>query len=251
MIIDVEGVLGDVLGVIFSPDGFYTEDLSQSKYGFLPLARINDLFGRTYGSDVVLTILTELKLGVVQEDSIQVPALLHCTKKFNTIRVYQQRAGIRFKLRYETDIISCSTFPKVQVKILQQHGNKVQLWTHGLCSFVDSVYLIIYMADNKKYIDIVVKSETVNAKACYYVRQKFGKMVQKELRESSAGSEFCTQLIRPDDLKNDISSCQLTTYDLMEVHDHFNRNEFSITGDGEHTDHVQELLYCNYLELEG
>ena len=79
-------------------------------------------------------------------------------------------------------------FPKIQVNILQQHGNKVQLCTHGLCCFVDSVYLIIYMADNKKYIDIVVESETVNAKACYTVRQKFGKMVQRELQESSAGS---------------------------------------------------------------
>ena len=253
VIIDVEGVLGDILGIIFAPDGFFTEDLRQCKQGFLPLERINALFGHTYGSDVVITLLTELKLGVQQHQSIQVPALLRsCKRKENNCtKVYVQHTGIRFKLRSATDIISCSTFPKLQVKILQQYGGKVQLWTHGLCCVVDGIHVTIYMSDNKKYIDVVIRSQEVNGKGCYSIRQIFRRKVEEELLESSPGNDFDKQLIRPEDLKNNIDSCIFTTYNVTDVYDHFTRNESTITSDGEYTDNIQELLFCNYLPLQG
>ena len=252
VVIDVEGVLGDILGVIFAPDGFYTEDLSQCKQGFLPLTRINALFGHTYGSDVVITLLTELKLGVLQHESIQVPALLRgCKRTDNSTNVYIQYTGIRFKLRSETDIISCSTFPKIQVRILQQYGGKVQLWTHGLCCIVDGIHVTIYMSDNKQYIDVVVRSQEVNGKRCYNLRQMFRRKVEEELLESSPGNDFDKQLIRPEDLKNNTDSCIFTTYNVTEVYEQFTRNESTITSDGQHTDSIQELLFCNYLPLQG
>ena len=67
-----------VLSIIFAPNGFYTEDLSECKRELLPISRIESRFAKTLGTEIVVTILTELRLGVLLLDrsGIQVPALL-------------------------------------------------------------------------------------------------------------------------------------------------------------------------------
>jgi len=61
----------------------YTEDLRDCKNGLFPLARIRSLFGKN--TDMVITILTELKLGVLvsQDHDIQIPALYRAYEQKN------------------------------------------------------------------------------------------------------------------------------------------------------------------------
>ena len=258
MIIDVEGVLGDVFGTIFAPNGFFVEELGVSK-GMLPYSKIKSLFGSTYGADVVVTILTELRLGVLMKDYsfsyVQVPALLRGIHMKQSIiednRVYQQHAGIRFMLKSETDIFSDSTFPKLQVTMLQKCCRKVQLWTHGLCCIINNIHIVVYMAEEKRFIDIIVRSESLNEKGCFLVREELRHLVENELRESSSGSEYCRQLLGPTQLRVNSASNDVVAYDFREVLDHYTNNQTSITYDGHHTDSVQELLFCNYFEIEG
>ena len=251
---DMEGVLGDILSMIFAPDGFYTEDLSECKRGLLPLSRISTLFGKTYGSEIVVKILTELKLGVVMQNDgvIQIPALLRDIDIKSSIlkddKKYAQYAGLRFKLTSNIDIFSYSAFPKIQVTMLKEHGEMVKLWTHGLCCIIDRVHVVVYMSDDKQFIDVIVRSEKLNAEGCYFVREKVGEVIEDELWSSSSGTEFLKQIICPVDLINNSDSSTFSTYDLSEVYDHYYRNEPNITPDGVHTDSVQELLFCNYIK---
>ena len=257
VIVDVEGVLGDVLSIIFAPNGFYTEDLTECKHGLLPLTRIESLFEHDFGTEVVVTILTELRLGVLLLDLsvIQVPALLRDidmkARVWEDGNVYAQYAGFRFKLINKTDIFSPSSFPKFQVTMLQQYGSKVQLWTQGLCCIDNSVHVLIYMDEEKKFIDILLRSEKLNEKACYFVREKLRKAIKNELSESSAGTDYHEQILRPSDLKCNKKSHSFIAYDLQEVQDHYYQHETSIPSYGLHTDSIQELLFCNYLEIEG
>ena len=256
VIVDIEVVLGDIFSIIFAPHGFYTNDLSECKQGRLPVSRIKALFDGAYDHHMVVTILTELRLGVHIEDGkfVQIPALLRDIETKASViednRLYAQSAGIRFTLTSETDIFSCSSFPKVQVTMLHDCAGKVQLWTHGLCCIIDAVHVIVYMASTKRYIDVIVRSETVNPKGCFEVRRKLEDIVEAELHESSAGSTYCKELIRPADLVYSDSS-RFTTYKMDEVYDYHSHNKVSITCDGQHADSVQELLFCNYIAIEG
>lgn len=258
VIVDVEGVLGDILGTIFAPDGFFIEEFGLSK-GMLSYSRIRSLFGSTYGVEVVVTILKELKLGVLMNNNsyeyVQIPALLRGIDMKQSIiednRVYQQYAGLRFLLKSKTDIFSDSSFPKLQVTMLQKCCSKVQLWTHGICCVINNIHVIIYMAEEKTYIDIIVRSESINEKGCFLAREEVRQIIEDELQESSSGSDYCKQLIRPDNLRNCSISNDFITYDFREVLEHYRRNELSVTPDGYHTDSVEELLFCNYFEIEG
>ena len=257
VIVDVEGVLGDVLSIIFAPNGFYTEDLSECKRGLLPIYRIESLFAQTYGTEIVVKILTELRLGVLLLDhsAIQVPALLRDidmkARVWEDGNVYAQYAGFRFKLISKTDIFSPSSFPKFQVTMLQQYGSKVQLWTQGLCCIDNSVHVLIYMDEEKKFIDILLRSEKLNEKACYCVRKGLRKAIKSELNESSAGTDYREQILRPSDLKCNRIFESFIAYNLQEVQEHYDQHKTSITSDGWHRDSIQELLFCNYLEIKG
>ena len=254
VIIDLETVLEDVLGFIFAPDEFFTEDLSECKIkGLLPWSRLESLF--PFKANIVATILTELRLGVLLPDNsaIQIPGLLRDIHMKSSVlennEEYAQYAGFRFALKLKTDIFSHSSFPKLQVTMLQKLGKKVQLWTHGLCCIINEVQVVIYMDEEKQSIDIVLRSKTLNEKGCYLVREEIRRIVKDELRDSSAGSEYIEQLLRPADLRN--RSRKFQAYDLQEVLDHHIQKKMSITLDGLQMDSVQELLFCNYLEIDG
>lgn len=254
VIVDLETVLEDVLGFIFAPDEFFTEDLSECKIkGLLPWSRLENLF--PCRANIVSTILTELRLGVLLPDNsaIQIPGLLRDIHMKSEVlednNEYAQYAGLRFALKLKTDIFSHSSFPKLQVTMLQRHGEKVQLWTHGLCCIINEVQVVIYMDEEKRSIDIILRSETLNEKGCYLVRKELRGIVKDELHDSSAGSEYIEQLLRPADLRNRLSNFK--AYDMQEVLDHHIQKKMSITLDGLHMDSVQELLFCNYLEIDG
>jgi len=252
--VNVEEVLGDYLSIIFAPDGFYTEDLRDCKNGLFPLARIRSLFGKN--TDMVITILTELRLGVLvsQDHAIQIPALYRAYEQKNKYwddqEEYAQYAGWRFKSKEKTDIFSPSFFPKLQVTALQQKGEKIQVWTQGFCFTESSVQALVYMDDVKQSVDVLLKSKRVNEKACYVLRKKEIKQIKDELGESSAGTEYQEFILRPDDLRH-IENKYFTAYDYKEVQGAHEEKQATITADGWHRDNIQELLYCNYLEIEG
>lgn len=221
----------------------------------MPWSRIESLFGCSFGADRVATILTELRLGVPLSDksAIQIPGLLRDIHMKSSVlednNEYVQYAGWRFALKLKTDIFSHSSFPKLQVTMLQKCGEKVQLWTHGLCCIIDEIQVVIYMDEEKRSIDIVLRSQTLNERSCYLVREELRGIVKDELRDSSAGSDYVQQILTPADLRNKSRNCR--AYDLQEVLDHHTQKKMSVTLDGLHLDSVQELLFCNYLEIEG
>ena len=249
---NVEEVLGDYLSIIFAPDGFYTEDLRDCKNGLFPLARIRSLFRNN--TDMVITILTELRLGVLVSQDIQIPALYRDYEQKNLYwddqEEYAQYAGWRFKSKEKTDIFSPSFFPKLQVTALQQKGEKIQVWTQGFCFTEESVQALVYMDDVKQSVDVLLRSKRVNEKACYLLRKKVREHIKDELGESSAGTEYGEFILRPDDLKS-IENNNFTAYDYKEVQSAHEEKQATITADGWHRDNIQELLFCNYLEIEG
>lgn len=255
VIVNVEEVLGDYLSIIFAPDGFYTKDLRDCKNGLFPLTRIRSLFGENTHY-MVITILTELKLGVLvsQDDAIQIPALYRDYEQKNRYwdddEAYAQYAGWRFKSKEKTDIFSPSFFPKLQVTALQEKGKKIQVWTQGFGFTEQSVQALVYMDEVKQSVDILLRSRAMNEKACYMLRKRIREEIKVELRESSAGTEYHEFILRPRDLSR-IENNNFTTYDYKEVQGAHEEKQSEITADGWQRDSVQELLFCNYLEIEG
>lgn len=244
---DVEGVLGDVLSIIFAPDKFYTKDLRDCKKGLLPLKRMRCLFGDR--TDMVITILKELRLGVlIPNNVIQVPALLRDfderTSFWDDQKEYAQYAGWRFKLKDETNIFSPSSFPKLQVQYLEDKKEGIQIWTQGLCFTEESVQILVYMDKVKQSVDILLRSREMNEKACYLLRRRVREQIKDVFCECSAGTDYQELILRPGDLKSITND--FIGYDYKEVQGAHEEKKVTI---GWHSDNIQELLFCNHLEI--
>ena len=247
---DVEGVFGDVLGIIFAPDRFYTKDLRDCKKGLLPLVRMRSLFRNN--TDMVITILKELRLGVmISNDVIQVPALLRDFDErisfWDDQKEYAQYAGWRFKLKDETNIFSPSSFPKLQVQFLEDKKERVQVWTQGLCFTEESVQILVYMDKVKQSVYILVRSKQMNEKSCYLLRKRVREQIKDVFGECSAGTDYQELILRPGDLKS--IKNDFTGYDYKEVLGAHEEKQAMICADGWRTDSIQELLFCNYFEI--
>lgn len=251
---DVERVLSGVFSVLFAPDGFFTNDLRDCRKGVFPLSRIRSLFDKD--TDMVVAILTELGLGVLvsDESAIQIPALYRDYEQKNTYwddqEGYAQYAGWRLKSKEKTDIFSPSFFPKLQVTALRKKGEKIQVWTQGFCFTENSVQALVYMDEVKQSVDILLRSKRMNERACYLLRKNIREEIKNELGQSSAGTEYKEFILRPDDLRS-IKDNTFTAYDYKEVQGAHDEKQTTITADGWHRDSIQELLFCNYLEVEG
>ena len=240
----------DVFGILFAPSGFYIADLSNIDCGIIPLERLEALFHGKYNSTLVIEILSELMLGKVLEEGIQIPALLKVNMKAKywvPDKSYILYTGWRIECVDETDIFSPSFFPKLQVNLMNAKEGRITLWAQGLMFIENRIQIIVYMGAVNKVVDIFIRGEEGCEKECYEAREQLRETVKCELHNSSSGTHFTELVIRPADISE--FKPEMITYDYNYLQWQEELGIDIISQDGRHRDSLQELLYCNCVLL--
>ena len=247
-----EALLEEIFSIIFAPERFYFEDLSEFRHGKIPTVRIEGLFHKKYHRQLVLDILCELMLGKVDGDSsgeyIHIPSLLKEGTKNDHWKCdakYHVFGGLRAKCYDETDIFSPCSFSKLQVTFLNKasfrHG--LTLWVNGILVMRDRVQVLISMKTNRRSIDVCVRGEKGTEKQCCRIRQEMWELLSCELQNSSSGTNYNRQIIRPLDIMADSPFAYDYNYVLEQEKD--GSVYISVDGNTESRDSIKELLYCN------
>ena len=250
-----EALLEHIFSVIFAPQNFYLKDLSEFRHGKIPTLRIEGLFQRKYSKQLVLDILCELMLGKIDsgsngEEYIQIPSLLKDRRKSDYWKDdtrYCVYGGLRAKCSEETDIFSPCSFSKLQVTFLNKKSfhQGLTLWVNGILFMKDRVQILICMKTNRRSIDIFVRGGRGTETQCYLFRKEMWELVSDELQNSSSGTNYNCQIIRPLEIKE---GKELPfAYNFNDVLESERNGDSCISVDGEigSRDSIKELLYCN------
>lgn len=252
MVIEKEKLLEDIFGVLFAPNGFYITGRPGTDHGIISLLTLEALFGSTFGSSIVVDILSELMLGekLEEKNAIQVPALLRVKVQEDYWRAdckYTVYTGWRLQCFDDRDIFSPSLFPKLQVSLLKEKQSRITLWTQGLMFTQNEVQVMIRMDEVKRRIDILVRGEEGSEKGCYEERELERSRIKLEISSSSSGTRYNEKIIRPDDIK--AGKTDMVAYDYHYLLEQERCGNVTVAEDGVNTDSVQELLYCNHYPL--
>ena len=246
-----EALLEHIFSIIFAPQYFYLKDLSEFRHGKIPTVRIEGLLQQKYKKQLVLDILCELMLGKVDTDStgeyIHMPSLLKEGTKNDYWKCdtrYTVFGGLRAECSDETDIFSPCSFSKLQVALLNVH-RRLTLWANGILFIKNRVQTLISMTANRKCIDICVRGEKGTETQCYLLRQEMWKLLSCELQNSSSGTSYDRQILRPVDIKEGADFP--LAYNFNEVLECEKNGDAYISANGqtEGRDSIKELLYCN------
>ena len=250
-----EALLEHIFSVIFAPQNFYLKDLSEFRHGKIPTVRIEGLFQDKYSKQLVLDILCELMLGKIDTDSsgeeyILIPSLLKEGRKSDYWKDdtrYLVFGGLRANCSDETDIFSPCSFSKLQVTFLNKtsYHRGVTLCVNGILIMNDRVQILICMKTNRRSIDIFVRGEKGTETQCYQLRQEMWEIVSSELQNSSSGTNYNRQIIRPLEIKE--GKDLPFAYNFNDVLESEKKSHLwiSVGGNIESRDSVKELLYCN------
>ena len=246
-----EELLENVFAWLFSPEGFFLNDLSDIKHGVIPIERITAVLGKDYDVTLVIDILCELLLGRMIEgkQAIQIPALLKVTQReayWAKDEKYSTFGGWRIECQDLTDIFLPSFFPKLQIRLKNEQASRVTLWANGLIFQEDGVQALICVDDCNKILDVLVRGETGTEKQCYNLRERLKITVRHQLQESSSGTKYISKIVRPADVRDCKSLKSTYTYRLQDVLKEERAGSAIISLDGIHSDTVRELLYCNW-----
>ena len=251
-----EALLDHIFSVIFAPQNFYLNDLSEFYHGKIPTLRIEGLFLNKYSKQLVLDILCELMLGKIDNDSngeeyIHIPSLLKDGIKSDYWKDdtrYLVYGGLRAKCSKETDVFSPCSFSKLQVTFLNKKAfhQGLTLWVNGILFMKsDEVQIMICMKTNRRSIDIFVRGGRGTETQCYHFRQEMWELVSSELQNSSSGTNYNRQIIRPLEIKEGMELP--FAYNFNDVLKSERNGDFFIRVDGKigSRDSIKELLYCN------